>query len=1118
MLIAAGLRRSDVESGANSIDTTIVEGVELAAKEPLAPLDFADASACNARERLTIYTLVRLFKNNSEDATVFAPMVSAYILHTAFLNHLSLEERHMYASTEDLDGIRKAADVDAFLQWFYAEATRVVEDDDALQISETVSLCDFVDGRLLLKLLAQKVEVPEVVAKDFERLVETLKAAVQCDCAFDISSPALASVETELPQPESRALAPILPFSNPLFDQHLQTIDIEFDVLPEDNEFDAQVTKDQYRPFKPKKPFKETEKPEAPVNGGYRVERKPMLNKGGRFAMVDVLEKRQQGKVRKKNQIGMAAMQRYAASLSDSLDGSLNQKLIICDDTAGPAKKVVQGRPLKGSAKKAEKAEPAPAATGKPGKQAKGGKKEAAGKKAPVVSKADKIKAENAEKAVLKEAKSLQTSWKNLCNEIKVTKDQDLVISRLDDYQKKLARDVPKKAAADHEGRFIELEVRLYKIWTLQKQWITMCKAGKKESGYNTIAVLFDEARKALQSPALFAAAKTILQDVFAGLGIALPPAKEVVSVKRTIGFTNTWTGKVDSDDSKLGMSSEEFQLSYFGLYMDRNMDSAPDDRVPFEPDLWQRQVLDEIDADNSVFVVAPTSAGKTFISFHAMEKVLKADDSSILVYIAPTKPLVNQIAAEVISRFRKNYRHAGKTVWAIHNGDYFTNKPTECQILITVPSMLSTMLMSPLNAKNWAPRVKRIIFDEIHSIGSAEDGVVWEQLCLLTSCPIIALSATVGNADEFSEWLSATQGSLGIKLNMIQHKYRYSDLRKFVYHPPKDAGTERFPGLQRMAKYGQIDGTPGLKNIHPVAALVDPTHGIPEDLALEPSDCLKLYQAMKKAETAEFPISATIDYKKVFGTAGKVIKKADVVLWETQLKAVLKDWMLQADKSPFNKVVEQLQTKQLATEDAIDVSTASEVIKHEKGPDDPRLAREVYQDCDVVTLTHLREKTLPLLSNLHAANSLPALMFSYSRSLCEYICINITQQLKEAEDHFRQTDPRWKAKIREWEQYVERQKKMGNKMRKPKPDEGMSKSDMVRDQADTESSALDSFNPEDPLPEFSFADFKRYGQSEWAQDLKDLEWWEMPLQLIEAFKRGIGIHHGGLKRGYRQL
>lgn len=69
---------------------------------------------------------------------------------------------------------------------------------------------------------------------------------------------------------------------------------------------------------------------------------------------------------------------------------------------------------------------------------------------------------------------------------------------------------------------------------------------------------------------------------------------------------------------SSLGnsLSPLEFQLTYAGPFMDRTMDSRPDSRVQgFEPDRWQRDVLDQIDAKNSVFVVAPTSAGKTFIS-----------------------------------------------------------------------------------------------------------------------------------------------------------------------------------------------------------------------------------------------------------------------------------------------------------------------------------------------------------------------------------------------------------------------------------------------------------------------------------------------------------------------
>jgi superfamily II RNA helicase len=67
---------------------------------------------------------------------------------------------------------------------------------------------------------------------------------------------------------------------------------------------------------------------------------------------------------------------------------------------------------------------------------------------------------------------------------------------------------------------------------------------------------------------------------------------------------------------------------------------------------------------------------------------------------------------------------------------------------------MLQILLLSPRVSKAWAPRLKRIIFDEVHSIGNLEGGVVWEQLLLTTTVPLIALSATVGNAPEFQEVL----------------------------------------------------------------------------------------------------------------------------------------------------------------------------------------------------------------------------------------------------------------------------------------------------------------------------------------------------------------------------
>lgn len=284
---------------------------------------------------------------------------------------------------------------------------------------------------------------------------------------------------------------------------------------------------------------------------------------------------------------------------------------------------------------------------------------------------------------------------------------------------------------------------------------------------------------------------------------------------------------KVAPGASKLVTDYRDLQLEYGGPYMDRRFDPKADSRVPFDPDAWQRRVLDSIDEDNSMLVVAPTSAGKTFISFYAMKKTLQESDDSVLVYVAPTKALVNQVAAEVIARFSKSYdEKAGKSLWAIRTSDYSTNNPTQAQILVTVPQILQQMLLSPINSQGqnpWTKRVKRIIFDEVHSIGNAEDGHIWEQILLATPCPVIALSATVGNPSEFRDWIAASQAKSGRKMDMIVHEVRYSELRKFVHQPPRVLAFQGLQKVEQLPVPGLDEGhakCDNFKFLHPVSVL----------------------------------------------------------------------------------------------------------------------------------------------------------------------------------------------------------------------------------------------------------------------------------------------------------
>lgn len=542
---------------------------------------------------------------------------------------------------------------------------------------------------------------------------------------------------------------------------------------------------------------------------------------------------------------------------------------------------------------------------------------------------------------------------------------------------------------------------------------------------------------------------------------------------------------------------------------MDRNLDSAPDPRVPFEPDGWQRKVLDELDAERSVFVVAPTSAGKTFISFYAMERILRANDDSVLVYVAPTKALVNQIAAEIQGRFKKTYKHAGKSVWAIHTRDYRINNPAGCQILVTVPHILQIMLLSPSNAKTWSPKVRCIIFDEIHSIGQAEDGVVWEQLLLLAPCPIIALSATVGNPEQFNSWLASTQQSSGFKLTMITHQHRYSDLRKFVFLPPKRFS---FQGLLERPSFATLglDGVEGFAFMHPVASLVNKSRGLPDDLSLEARDCFTLWQAMERNKTGNYTVDGSLDPSNL----PKVIRKAHIINWEKALKDLLKEWMKDSN-SPFDKVMD-------------DLSRSMEDNRANDNQTSKRQAAAIgAEDFVKVEADDVFQTTLPLLCKLHERDALPAIFFNYDRNRCEGICKAVLVQLATAETTWKENNPAWKTYLAGWEQWKKEQTKMAGKKgpkivskkkNKDDDDDPTSKADRMQDAASDEADPYASFDPEAPIDGFHFAAKQKLETAELARYFWQLRRRNLPDWMMEALTRGIGVHHAGMNRKYRQV
>ncbi|PWN20712.1 P-loop containing nucleoside triphosphate hydrolase protein [Microstroma glucosiphilum] len=537
-----------------------------------------------------------------------------------------------------------------------------------------------------------------------------------------------------------------------------------------------------------------------------------------------------------------------------------------------------------------------------------------------------------------------------------------------------------------------------------------------------------------------------------------------------------------------------EFQLKHCGDVMTRELDSKEDRRVTgFKPDAWQRDVLDAVDARDDTLVVAPTSAGKTFIAFYCVEKALRESSDAVVVYIAPSKALVNQIAAELEARYTKNYGTSERTIWAISSGDFDVHNPLKAQVLVASPSVLHKMCLNTEVAASWLPRVKTVIMDEIHSLTDLELGPIWQQLLAFVPCPIIALSATVGNVDEFGQWLKQVREQQGQKVAIVQHSTRYSDLKKHVYVPASST-VEPFKGISK-----QVGPSPFLP-LHPFTALRPAGSTIPSDLEMTPAEQLQLVRAMQATSNAQYQIDDSLDPGRFFANIVGPVTRANTLAYQEALRAAVKDWMARDDSrnpgSPF-----------LALLDALESGLQKRIDEVNKAWP--------------ATMSHIdfqRENLLPFLGNLENQKLMPALLFDFNRDDVETLGMHLVAELVKQEDNYKAHNKAWQAKLEEWDQWKtdepDRRKAEERKMKalKGKKDAEAAK----KDARATDVGWQASFDPDAPLADFTFAN-EKCGLA--LEDIVvDVEKLNIAQWMKDGLIRGVAIHHVSLPTSYRQI
>jgi ATP-dependent RNA helicase HelY len=186
---------------------------------------------------------------------------------------------------------------------------------------------------------------------------------------------------------------------------------------------------------------------------------------------------------------------------------------------------------------------------------------------------------------------------------------------------------------------------------------------------------------------------------------------------------------------------------------------------VPFELDEFQLKAFVSIVNDKNVLVSAPTGSGKTVVADFGIFLTQRRGLRSI--YTTPVKALSNQKYRELIERF-------GNENVGLLTGDNAINK--DAPIVVMTTEVLRNMIYEDLDKTS---NIGLVVMDEVHYLADRNRGVVWEEVLILLpkEVVIVALSATVSNAEQIGNWLTQIRGTTDV---VVEEK-RPIPLEQFV-------------------------------------------------------------------------------------------------------------------------------------------------------------------------------------------------------------------------------------------------------------------------------------------------------------------------------------------------
>ncbi len=181
------------------------------------------------------------------------------------------------------------------------------------------------------------------------------------------------------------------------------------------------------------------------------------------------------------------------------------------------------------------------------------------------------------------------------------------------------------------------------------------------------------------------------------------------------------------------------------------NVELDPEAIFPFLLDDFQLEAIDALNHGYSVVVGAPTGSGKTLVGEYAIYRAIAHKQK--VFYTTPLKALSNQ-------KLRDFQKQFGPEQVGLMTGDLSVNR--EASIVVMTTEIFRNMLYAEVDEHDDPlAQVEAVVLDECHYMNDSQRGTVWEESII--HCPssvqIVALSATVANAGQLTEWIQRVHG-----------------------------------------------------------------------------------------------------------------------------------------------------------------------------------------------------------------------------------------------------------------------------------------------------------------------------------------------------------------------